>query len=127
MGVSSFDTDSIGHVLGGILAYSLLQYSNVPILYNFGITNGVHYMIERMEKSVAPNGRVLETYENHVGDIISFFVGWMIAYYFRIDRYVTTRNSFILWIVLFGYMSKEMLREIYPYNIKLNGSYTRDK
>jgi hypothetical protein len=127
MGISSFDTDSIGHVLGGMLAYTLLQYSNIPILYNFGIANGLHYMIERMEKSVAPNGRVLETYENHIGDIISFFVGWMVAYYCRIDRYVTTRNSFILWIVLIGYMSKEMLREIYPYNVNLNGSYTRDK
>ena len=99
MGISSFDTDSIGHVLGGMLAYSLLQYSNIPILYNFGIANGLHYMIERMEKSVAPNGRVLETYENHIGDIISFFVGWMFAYYCRMDRYITPGNSFILWIV----------------------------
>jgi hypothetical protein len=127
MGISSFDTDSIGHVLGGMLAYSLLEYNDVPILYNFGIANSVHYMIERMEKSVAPNGRVLETYENHVGDIISFFVGWMFAYYCRMDRYITPGNSFILWIVLIGYMSKEMLREIYPYNINLNGSYTQDK
>lgn len=35
MSISSFDTHSICHVLGGMLAYSLLEYSDVPILYNF--------------------------------------------------------------------------------------------
>ncbi len=127
MGIKYIDKDTIGHVFGGVLSYSLMQYSNIPLGYNFVIANGVHYMIEIMEKNVAPNGRVLETYQNHIGDIISFFVGWMIAYYLKMDRYVTSKNSHILWIVLIGFLMKELLREIYPYNSIVNGSYTQDK
>ena len=112
--------------MGGILSCSLIQYSNIPYLYNFGIANGIHYMIERIEKSVAPNGRVLETKENHIGDITAFFVGWMLAYYFRFDRYVTSNNVSVLWFVLLFFMASEFLREIYPYEPLIRGSYTLD-
>jgi hypothetical protein len=84
-------------------------------------------MIERTEKSVAPNGRVLETYENHIGDIISFFVGWIVGYVLRLDRYVTSKIAPILWIVLIYNYSAEILREIYPYERLVNGAYTKDK
>jgi len=84
-------------------------------------------MIEKTEKSVAPNGRVLETIENHIGDIIAFFVGWMIAYVLRIDRYITSGNALFLWIVLLGFIVKEVIREIYPYESIVKGAYTMDK
>jgi hypothetical protein len=84
-------------------------------------------MIEKIEKSVAPNGRVLETIENHIGDIVAFFVGWMIAYVLRFDRYVTSGNVSFLWIVLVGFIMKETLREIYTYASILKGAYTMDK
>ncbi|NBO72754.1 hypothetical protein EBV26_20115 [bacterium] len=73
MGITYVDKDTFGHFCGGVLSCLLLQYSNVPVAHNFILANGVHYMIERTEKSVAPNGRVLETIENHIGDIIAFF------------------------------------------------------
>ena len=72
MGISYVDIHTLGHLFGGILSCSLIKYSNIPVLLNFVIANGFHYMIEKTEKSVAPNGRVLETYENHVGDIVAF-------------------------------------------------------
>jgi len=59
MGLSYFDRHTIGHLCGGVLSCSLIQYINIPLGYNFIIANGIHYMIERIEKSVAPNGRVL--------------------------------------------------------------------
>lgn len=127
MGISYVDIDTLGHLFGGILSCSLIKYSNIPVLLNFVIANGFHYMIEKTEKSVAPNGRVLETYENHVGDIVAFFVGWMIAYVLRFDRYVTSGNVSFLWIVLLGFIMKETLQEIYPYVSIVKGAYTMDK
>jgi hypothetical protein len=127
MGISYVDIDTLGHLFGGILSCSLITYSNIPVLLNFVIANGFHYMIEKTEKSVAPNGRVLESYENHVGDIVAFFVGWMIAYVLRFDRYVTSGNVSFLWIVLLGFIMKETLKEIYPYVSIVKGAYTMDK
>jgi hypothetical protein len=127
MGVLLFDAYTLGHLLGGVLSCSLMQYSNIPVLVNFGIANGLHYMIERTEKSVAPNGRVLETMENHIGDILSFFIGWMIAYILRVDRYITSNSVYFLWFVLIFFTMLETLREIYPYEPKLIGAYTVDR
>lgn len=127
MGIKYVDKDTIGHFLGGMLSYTMIQYSNVPLGYNFIITNGIHYMIEKTERSVAPNGRVLETKENHIGDITAFFVGWMIAYALRTERYVTSKIAPVLWIVLLYNYSAEILREIYPYERLLDGAYTKDK
>ena len=127
MGIEYVDKDMIGHFCGGVLSSVLLQYSHVPVAYNFILANGIHYLIERNEKSVAPNGRVLETYENHIGDIIAFFVGWMIAYVLRLDRYVTSKIAPILWVVLLFFTALEFLRGIYPYERLVDGAYTKDK
>ena len=127
MGVLLFDVYTLGHLLGGVLSCSLMQYSNIPVVVNFTIANGLHYMMERMEKSVAPNGRVLETMENHIGDILAFFIGWMIAYILRVDRYITSNSVYFLWFVLIFFTMLETLREIYPYEPKLIGAYTVER
>ena len=127
MGIEYVDKHTIGHFCGGVLSSVLLQYSHVPVVYNFILANGIHYLIERNEKSVAPNGRVLETYENHIGDIIAFFVGWVVAYVLRLDRYVNNKIAPVLWIVLIYNYSAEILREIYPYERLMDGAYTKDK
>ena len=127
MGISYVDIWTLSHLLGGVLSCSLLTYSKIPVLANFGIANGIHYIIEKTEKSVAPNGRVLETIENHIGDIVAFLLGWMIAYVLRFDRYVTSGNALFLWIVLVGFIVKEVIREIYPYESIVTGAYTMDK
>lgn len=127
MGISYVDIWTLSHLLGGVLSCSLLTYSKIPVLVNFVIANVFHYMIEKTEKSVAPNGRVLETIENHIGDILAFLLGWMIAYVLRIDRYITSGNALFLWIVLVGFIVKEVIREIYPYESIVTGAYTMDK
>jgi hypothetical protein len=127
MGIYYFDNDTFGHLGGGVLSGTLLEYSNVPIVYNFIIANGIHYMIERTEKSVAPNGRVLETMENHLGDIIAFLLGWSIAYILRTSRYINSKNAPWLWAVLIFFTMIEFLREMYPYHPLFVGAYTLDK
>jgi len=126
MGIEYVDKDTFGHLGGGILSYSLLQNSKLPILVNFVIANGIHYLIERNEKSVAPNGRVLETIENHIGDIIAFFVGWVIAYVLRLERYVNNKIAPVLWFVLIYNYSAEILREMFPYERLFDGAYMKD-
>ena len=124
MGLTYFDKYTLGHLFGGILSCSLIQYSNIPVAINFTIANGIHYLIEKNEKSVAPNGRVLESYENHIGDITAFLLGWMIAYALRMDRYITSKNALVLWVVLLFFTALEFLREMYPYEKLWNGAYT---
>jgi hypothetical protein len=51
----------------------------------------------------------------------------MIAYVLRIDRYITSGNALFLWIVLLGFIVKEVIREIYPYESIVTGAYTMDK
>ena len=123
MGIKMFDLNSIGHLCGGILACSLCQYINIPVLYNFIITNGIHLIIEKIERNVAPNGDILETRQNHIGDIIAFFLGWMIAYYFKFDRFIYPNNVSVLWIILLFFTMNEFLREIFPYKPLLSGAY----
>lgn len=127
MGIKYVDAHTIGHFCGGVLSYTMIQYSNVPLGYNFIIANGIHYMIEKTERSVAPNGRVLETTENHIGDITAFLLGWVIAYALRMERYVTSKIAPVLWIVLLFFTALEFLREIYPYQPLFVGAYTIDK
>ena len=127
MGVLFVDTYTLGHGIGGILSCSLLQYSNIQVLLNFTIANGFHYMMEKTEKSVAPNGRVLETMENHIGDILAFFIGWMIAYVLRLDRYITSKSVHFLWFIFIFFTMLEILREIYPYESIVIGAYTVDR
>ena len=127
MGIKYVDAHTIGHFCGGVLSYTMIQYSNVPVTLNFIIANGIHYMIEKTERSVAPNGRVLETKENHIGDITAFLLGWVIAYALRMERYVTSKIAPVLWIVLLFFTALEFLREIYPYERLLDGAYTKDK
>ena len=110
----------------GVLSYSLLQNSKLPILVNFVFSNGIHYLIECNEKNVAPNGSVIQTYENHIGDIIVFLVGWILAFLFRTDRYVTTGNAPWLWVVFLICVALEIFRENYPYNRWIRGAYVDD-
>lgn len=124
MGIKMFDMDTKGHLFGGMLACSLFQYSRIPVIYNFILTNGIHFIIEMIEKNVAPDGRILETQKNRIGDNIAFFVGWILAYYFKFERFICPNNVIILWCILVGYAAKEILREVFPYQSLLSGAYT---
>lgn len=127
MGVKSVDIFTLGHFCGGALSSLLLEYINVPVAYNFILANGIHYIMEKLEKYVAPNGRVLETKKNQIIDIIAFFVGWVVAYVLRLHQYLNRRISGFLWIILLFGTALEILREIYPYEPLVDGAYTTDK
>ena len=126
MGIEYVDKDMIGHFCGGVLSSVLLQYSHVPVAYNFILANGIHYIMEKIEKYVAPNGRVLEVKGNQILDIIAFFVGWVVAYVLRLHQYLNRKISGFLWIILLFGTALEILREIYPYEPLVEGAYTTD-
>ena len=71
MGKKFFDLWTVGHFIFGFLSTSTLLPSS-PILSAI-ITNLFHLINELMEKSESPEGKILETDVNHLGDIIFFF------------------------------------------------------
>lgn len=119
-----FDIHSFGHLFSGMLSYSLLRNQDISDVFNFSVSNGVHYLIEINEKNTSPDGRVLETYKNHMGDNISFLSGWVLGKYYGMNKYITSQNSIHLWTILLLVMSKEFLREMYPNNPWLTGAFT---
>tara|TARA_B100001996_G_C18464568_1_gene517451 strand:+ start:254 stop:625 length:372 start_codon:yes stop_codon:yes gene_type:complete len=122
MGVELVDKHSIGHFVAGMISYVLLKELKwVSTFGNFVISNGVHGWIEYMEHDFAPNGKQLESSKNHQGDIIAFFIGWFLAYYYDIR----IQNKYIInvcWLVLIRQMVEEIYREVYPNN-SCNGAF----
>ena len=56
----------------GTISYVLLVKANIPMLYNFLLSNGFHLFIELIENNKKPNGEILETSHNHLGESYYF-------------------------------------------------------
>ena len=120
MGNKDFDFWSLGHFMMGVLSGYLFRMSGYTNLTNFLITNGFHLFVELIEKSEY-KGIILESYANHVTDIILFFVGWIISF----D--VPNANVPFLWIILIGVTIKEVYREIFPCSTGIvKGAYVKN-
>jgi|SRR5210317_1748650 len=113
MGLTSYDLWSIGHFSMGIVSYYLLKKMNVETVENFVISNGIHLIIEFIEKS-SMNGKVLESFENHVADVILFFIGWFISMNIKSENLIPNALLPFLWSVLIFTTLKEILQELYP-------------
>lgn len=113
MGLTPYDLWSVGHFSMGIVSYYLLKKMNVETVENFVISNGIHLMIEFIERSHV-NGKVVETFENHVADVILFLIGWLISMNIKSENLIP--NAFVpfLWSVLIFTTLKEILQELYP-------------
>lgn len=112
MGTEAFDAWSIGHFLMGSLSQSLLQKAGITTPINLILTNFIHLMIELFEKDVK-HGKLVESYENHITDIILFLAGWCLSYFINVSQYLPQLGVEILWGILILLMIKEILVEIY--------------
>jgi len=120
MGNKDFDFWTIGHFMMGVLSGYLFRMSGYTRLTNFLITNGFHLFVELIEKP-EHKGIILESYANHVTDIILFFVVWIISF----D--VAHVNVPFLWIILIGVTIKEVYREIFPCSTGIiKGAYVKN-
>ena len=111
------DIWTLGHFIFGFLSTSALLPS-YPILSAI-ITNTLHLINELIEKSETPDGKVLETDLNHIGDIIFFFFGSLLGIIYGTKIFTEPKYSYyryaILFLSLLIYIS-EVGRELFPYS-----------
>lgn len=113
MGLTPYDLWSVGHFSMGIVSYYLLKKMNIETLQNFLISNGLHLMIEFIERSYM-NGKVLESFENHVADVVLFLLGWTISMNIKSENLIPNVFVPFLWSMLIFTTLKEILQELYP-------------
>ena len=113
MGLTPYDLWSVGHFSMGIVSYYLLKKMNIETVENFVMSNGIHLMIEIIERSYM-NGKVLESFENHVADVILFLIGWFISMNIKSENLIPDVLVPFLWSVLIFTALKEILQELYP-------------
>lgn len=113
MGLTPYDLWSVGHFSMGIVSYYLLKKMNIETVENFVISNGIHLMIEFIERSCV-DGKVVETFENHVADVILFLIGWLISMNIKSENLIPNVFVPFLWSVLIFTTLKEILQELYP-------------
>lgn len=121
-----FDRYSSGHFLLGSMNYVVWKRLGVSDDVNFIFTNTIHLLIECLEHPMDPDGNILESVQNHFGDILAFFFGWMCSYYFHIENLLWPGIYPLLYIGVLGTVFNEVVREIFPY-VRfglLQGAYT---
>ena len=121
MGKPFYDKYIWHHFISGIIAGIVIFPGHKKL--SFFISNGAHLLMELSENGSHPNGEVLESNLNHLGDIIGFFFGWLLG------AQISPKSRWIHWL---GYLfiiialSKELGREYFPYsrNWLFRGAYT---
>jgi hypothetical protein len=123
MGVGYVDVWSIGHFSFGAFSQALIQTTGVSTAFNFIIANYVHLFIELFEKDVK-FGKLSQSFENHITDIIFFFLGWLLSYITNSAQYIPRGSLPILWTMLVLSGVKDILIEIYiEENIQIETIY----
>ena len=116
MGIHFIDYYTFSHFFFGFIC-KLVIFPNVP-LYSFIVSNGVHLLVELNENTFYKSKR-LESFNNHIGDIIAFFIGWYLCYYFNYSlsnkKYNICIKYILLCIIIIALFS-EVFREIFPYH-----------
>lgn len=109
MGKYFIDKWSLGHFVGGVFGRISIYPHNAKM--SFIITTGFHLLVELLEQNPHPISKGEETFQNSVGDMVFFILGWIVAEMF-INKYIsdTYRPIFIIWFVIFSL--NEFLREI---------------
>lgn len=112
MGTRTFDAWAIGHFVYGSICFWILDYYGFSTKQNFWINNGVHFVMELLEKNHKPDGTVLETQNNHVGDIVGFFGGWLLAK--KLPYRPGNAMAFVFGVIVTLGITEEIQREIRP-------------
>jgi hypothetical protein len=118
MGVNILDYYSILHLLWGSITFTLINSINIPLYFNFILTNGLHLLIEILEHNKSPTGKILENTTNHISDILFFLIGWLLAFKFNFNKFYKNFPLYIkiiLWVILILQFLEEIMRELFPY------------
>jgi hypothetical protein len=124
MGLVYVDFWTFIHFLWGILFTSVL-FPFSPEL-SVVISNVFHLILEMVENDYGVNNEHLESTENHIGDLIAFLLGSLVAYFF-VCKYFTQKGTetlrWTLFILALLAFIQEMGREIFPETWFLSPSY----
>lgn len=102
---------SIGHLLMGLLSAMIILKNNV--LASFFVCNGVHLAVELLERNRNPfTHEEVENTLNHVGDVIFFFIGWVLGR--MIEWEPEQYTKFVLTFIFVTVLMKEIAREATP-------------
>jgi hypothetical protein len=113
MGLKYYDLWSLGHFVMGIISYLILKKADFKTTENFVISNGLHLLVEFIERSQV-NGKILESFSNHVGDVIFFLLGWIISMKVKSENGINGLFiPYLFALVLFTFL-KEVFQELYP-------------
>lgn len=130
MGIKVFVIHSFGHLFYGSLSFILIDSLNLSKRKNFILANGIHLLMEIIEKRINRSGKILESTVNQISDIIIFFIGWFIALSFNLTLIYNKFNiviKIILWSILILEIFYQVLREIFPdfslFNGLIKGAY----
>ena len=115
MGKDYIDIYTYCHFLGGI-AYRLVVFPDNEVL-SFIVSMFIHILGELVEHPVHPITKSKETNKNHIGDLFSFILGWLVGCYinpyFPSYNYPLTKNArFWLLIIIIFLTLQEFLREL---------------
>lgn len=124
MGKKYFDFWTTMHFMFGFLSTSTLLPSN-PII-SAVIANIFHFIMEFNENNLSPDGEILESDVNHLGDILFFFAGSALGVIYGSPIFANAKYStyryVILYIVVLSFIN-EMGREIFPYDWPFDPAY----
>ena len=110
----AIDYWTFGHFIWGIIAVLSIYPENKWI--SFSIANLLHMIIEGIEQPRHPNGEVLESISNHIGDILAFLVGSFIGLSLTKFTEKNKKIRAILIIINIIIFTQEIGREIFPFN-----------
>ena len=114
MGFHIIDSHTFSHFFFGFIC-KLVIFSNIP-LYSFIISNGIHLIVEINEHNYDNNNKQLESFTNHLGDVIAFFIGWYLCYYFNYNLSSKKKlDVFLKYFLLSKFLLDYILKHLVKY------------
>jgi len=119
MGTVFIDIFTFQHGLAGLLA--MLLYPNykyyIRILPFLVLMNIFHLLIEMVEKDRCRGyTKLIESYENHIGDIFGFAIGTFLGYFLLLKKKNDVALNIVLHFFVLLFFFKEVIREVFPNN-----------
>ena len=127
MGKNFIDFWTLLHFIFGFISTSTILPSKPKI--SIFVANLLHLIMELLENNKNnKTGEILESTSNHISDILAFFIGSLIGYFYGC-KYFSNNNlsikitRYILLVLSFGVILQEILREIFPNDWIFDPSY----
>lgn len=123
MGNNFIDFWTFLHFIFGIISTSTILPKNKNI--SIFVANFLHLILELFENNKNnKTSEILESTSNHIGDILAFFIGSLIGYFYGC-KYFSNNNitRYILLVLSFAVFLQEILREIFPNDWIFDPSY----